>query len=692
VAHHLTIILDKAPTESHNWAHAPWQVAKFPTGLPATYEYYQADNRDYFHGNFSSLEKLRDAITEYMPRKDLQKAVLMFVTIPQKIDPETYLSLLRVVNLKVRDIKNYNFFPNCPGKFTYDRLCLFLFSLARILPFVHALLLPKGMISKGYPCWTTLGSFIEFFLRNLGGGEAAVDTTFEEKIEVLFHNISEAIVCKVGRLPAIKVVEGNADVKAAVSATIANLKSVEEVVGSMPPTAEKSFTAMDVTYKLRYYNQCFFQFARSFNEKFQLVIADIPYICTKGTFQLIQGTYEFDTLKFVGDSVFDDGFQTSDQYFRELLRAVMAVAANDSFVFLFCGFEQQFPLYTLFSENGFNVTPCFVHRKAFPNQIRRRETSGPLNEVEVALFMKRGNPTWANYGIIRLIIGTKPDGTPRPYISNFFNPSWPPAHATHPFNKPAMMYKTLMSMFSLPTHNVLEAFAGTCPSVGPAVTLGRNLYLVEKDKNQVNLFHERYAQVNEWISIKLQKDEEARKARAGALKRPSEPVGQSSSQAKKLKSLAAGSTRVSERQTRKQYLSPEIVPPSEGEGSNDEESEGQTNPLVDVEAIEVPEGYESQPEQESEGPGEDLDDEDEGSLAEEEPEEDPDYFDVEGVSEQQLVEAATSAESVVQTPVQRTPEPVQTAGPVHSTPGPSQPKTIVKISELPKKGRAKKSK
>lgn len=173
----------------------------------------------------------------------------------------------------------------------------------------------------------------------------------------------------------------------------------------------------------------------------------------------------------------------------------MRLADKDSFGFIFCGWRQQLALADLFEQQPYvKVTPCVVERKPFPNQIRRESTAYPINSVEYALHIKVGDPKWANYGIIRLIIGIdRKTGRPNAYLKNIFKPNWPAQHEKHPFNKPVGLYVQMLKAFSRPEHNILEAFAGTCTSVEACLELGRNLVLVEKDPNQKKLFQERIA-------------------------------------------------------------------------------------------------------------------------------------------------------------------------------------------------------
>ncbi len=221
----------------------------------------------------------------------------------------------------------------------------------------------------------------------------------------------------------------------------------------------------------------------------------------------------------------------------------MRLADKDSFGFIFCGWRQQLALADLFEQQPYvKVTPCVVERKPFPNQIRRESTAYPINSVEYALHIKVGDPKWANYGIIRLIIGIdRKTGRPNAYLKNIFKPNWPAQHEKHPFNKPVSLYVQMLKAFSKPEHNILEAFAGTCTSVEACMELGRNLVLVEKDPQQKKLFQERIAV----SQVKL--------AQMGGEEEPEQ------TQAQPLASTVEGSSTGTARTTKRRLTSPELL-------------------------------------------------------------------------------------------------------------------------------------
>lgn len=130
-------------------------------------------------------------------------------------------------------------------------------------------------------------------------------------------------------------------------------------------------------------------------KKYQFIFADIPYL-------LPETRLYYDQLSWVGDALYPEtGFTLESDYYDAVVKAYMRLADRDSFGFIFCGWRQQLALADLFEEHeNVKVTPCFVERKPFPNQIRRESTAYPLNSVECAIHIKVGDPKWANYGSI----------------------------------------------------------------------------------------------------------------------------------------------------------------------------------------------------------------------------------------------------------------------------------------------------
>ena len=238
------------------------------------------------------------------------------------------------------------------------------------------------------------------------------------------------------------------------------------------------------------------------------------------------------------------------------------------------------------------MTPCVVERKPFPNQIRRESTAYPINSVEYALHIKVGDPKWANYGIIRLIIGKdRKTGRPNAYMKNIFKPNWPAHHENHPFNKPVGLYVQLLKAFSKPEHNILEAFAGTCTSVEACLELGRNLVLVEKDPQQKKLFQERIA----LTQVKL--------AQMG---------GEDEPQAQPLASMVEGSSTGTARNPKRRLTSPTPNPPKKTRTEVAREEEEEEEEQEDEEGEEE---EEEQEQEEDDEEGEEERDSDKDSYA-----------------------------------------------------------------------------
>jgi hypothetical protein len=220
------------------------------------------------------------------------------------------------------------------------------------------------------------------------------------------------------------------------------------------------------------------------------------------------------------------------------------------------------------------VTPCVVERRPFPNQIRRESTAYPLNSVEYALHIKVGDPKWANYGIIRLIIGiNRKTGKPNPYLRNIFKPEWPPQHDKHPFNKPVPLYVHLLKCFSKPEHSILEAFAGTCTSVEACFELGRNLVLVEKDPQQKKLFQERVAVTRLKLAQMGGEDEDAETQAQPLVSTVDMVEGSNAGTARNPKKRLTPEIRASSKKSRTESVLSQPIVEDEEEEQDEEEGE-----------------------------------------------------------------------------------------------------------------------
>jgi hypothetical protein len=255
------------------------------------------------------------------------------------------------------------------------------------------------LVSKTFPLWSKVSNFIDYFLEKVTKSIPNTSRTFAEDLALLNQAMPFKMLTNVAKLALSKVTEDSPIVKEAVTAIISslNLTEIQTNRGVMNARTVE-FTVDEMDFKLQYYNECFFRFAQQSSSKFHLILADIPYIVTKGT-------YHFDTLEFVGDAIREGGFTTTQEYLICFVEAYLKVSAEDSFGFVYCGFSQQLPLCEMFEEKQISATPCYVNRKIMQQQMVRANTSAPLNCIENALFLKRGNPQWANYGMIKLIQG-----------------------------------------------------------------------------------------------------------------------------------------------------------------------------------------------------------------------------------------------------------------------------------------------
>jgi hypothetical protein len=239
---------------------------------------------------------------------------------------------------------------------------------------------------------------------------------------------------------------------------------------------------------------CFFTYANNTTKKFDLVFADLPYFLFPDR--------AYDTLEYAGDSVFPTqtkqhvkGFKDDLEFLSYFAEALFKVANQDSFALIYHSTQQEAPLIAALKKTAKNQKRKFTFSHVYSAKSELNSTAmafantkGPINVVERALHLVIGDPTWANYG--------KDSETLEPikHIPNL-NIS-DPETSTHPFHKPPHDYALWMLFFSMPHHNVLEAFAGSCPSMHGSMKYGRNLTLVEKCENWRPLF------LNNWSELK----------------------------------------------------------------------------------------------------------------------------------------------------------------------------------------------
>jgi hypothetical protein len=185
------------------------------------------------------------------------------------------------------------------------------------------------------------------------------------------------------------------------------------------------------------------------------------------------------------------GFRDMAEFLTHFAKSLTKVAAKDSFALIYHSQQQEAllmkTLEIVFKELEIPVSMHhFYSVKKGPGLSSvHSQTRHPLNCVERALHLVIGNPGWANYGT------DKDTEEPKKFILNYSVSD--PKPSRHPFHKPEEDYIDWVKYFSLPRHNVLEAFAGSCPSILGCLMHGRNLTLVEKSKDFAPLFKQKWA-------------------------------------------------------------------------------------------------------------------------------------------------------------------------------------------------------
>ena len=469
-------LLGKTQAGTPNWANKFVLVAKTPDIYGPGYEYYQTDNRE-FKGQGSKalfFERLKYGILNKMKKNQGVLAEILFVKLPKICDPNSFLEvLLYITDVLYQTVElNKTVFKNNHDCFTIGQAA---YAMCRLIPFFRQALLDAGF--KDAIFQQNLGDFVFYISKKCNLKTVENDAFFER-----FNYTLEQIPIKV-LAPIVTKSEKSLELTdSTVSSAVASLLRLvpKPVVLSDVPefveaTTDKYYKRGSVRFRFRYYQtdnryhlKCFFQFAATTQKRFHLVFADIPYMCTE---------YDFDQPSFVGSTLREGGFGSVSEYLNAITKSVWSVLETDSFALLFCGFAHQHELIENFELLGATkVVPMYFPKEPSVEQRRRGATTMPLNAMEVGLLVKKGQPSWVKYGIIILITGGDTS-----FIVNVMEAEWPAGNRGHPFEKPPQLYHEIMTIYSNPNHEVLEAFAGTCPSLYSGFRRGRNITFVEKN-------------------------------------------------------------------------------------------------------------------------------------------------------------------------------------------------------------------
>jgi hypothetical protein len=198
--------------------------------------------------------------------------------------------------------------------------------------------------------------------------------------------------------------------------------------------------------------------------KGDLVFADLPYF--------LYPNREFDNLEFcAGKDV------TEEEFLENAIEAIKNYSQPDSFIFVFCGVSQIQKLINAGNRLG-SAQHFIVLRTAVTSaSVLGKDTQRLTSAFENGVFIRRGQPNWANY--------FDETGKLQTFLPNYFSFSF--RKHDHPFAKPLGFYDQMVHCFGKKQGTIVELFAGSCPSLFAAVKYRINVICVEKAS-----FAERY--------------------------------------------------------------------------------------------------------------------------------------------------------------------------------------------------------
>jgi RNAse (barnase) inhibitor barstar len=208
----LRLLLEKEPTNTQNWAAKYLKVAQFPFGLPASYGYYQTDNRISLETDtFKMYQQLRDDICECLDRTWYPKVIPLFVELPEVVEETLYHAVL--LHIKISLETQVPVVTNAPN-FGFDKFVNYLIGLCKIRPFALAYLKSRLVVPQDTQ-WNTISEFIDEHCRLQ---DVPVKENFKEKIDYLFGCISDRVILPLKNVSSKQLNEQNPKVKSAVQA------------------------------------------------------------------------------------------------------------------------------------------------------------------------------------------------------------------------------------------------------------------------------------------------------------------------------------------------------------------------------------------------------------------------------------------------------------------------------------------
>jgi hypothetical protein len=90
------------------------------------------------------LKEYRNSICEKLSLDDWPKAVWLFTSLPNYVEPTLFFSVLRHVKYVLEN--NMPYFEQCPTNFHIDKLCQVFIGISRVLKFVHQAVLVTNIV------------------------------------------------------------------------------------------------------------------------------------------------------------------------------------------------------------------------------------------------------------------------------------------------------------------------------------------------------------------------------------------------------------------------------------------------------------------------------------------------------------------------------------------------------------------
>jgi len=261
---------------------------------------------------------------------------------------------------------------------------------------------------------------------------------------------------------------------------------------------------------IKFFNDHFQNYKSYSIPKAQLVIADIPYNIGKNAYGsnpswYVDGDNKNGESELAGKEFFDTDkdFRPAEfmhfcstmlkkEDLRERTEAdgIKRLKSNAPCMIVFCEFEQQFMLIELGKKYGLNRYINLVFRKNFSAQVLKANMKVVGNCEYAVLFYRDRLPKFNNKGKM---------------IFNCLD--WPRDNDNeklHPTQKPVVLLKQLIEIFTDEGDVVIDPVAGSGSSLVAALEMNRNSYGFEIKKNF-------YMDATKWINEVKQRKEDIKK-------------------------------------------------------------------------------------------------------------------------------------------------------------------------------------